>query len=71
MATMSIDTLKFIKTSGKKFAAITAYDYSFAKLIDKAEIEVTLVGDSLGNVIQGQQTTIPVTIDEMAYHTKC
>lgn len=69
MATMSIDTLKLIKTSGKKFAAITAYDYSFAKLIDKAEIEVTLVGDSLGNVIQGQQTTIPVTIDEMAYHT--
>lgn len=69
MTTISIDTLKSIKNSGKKFAAITAYDYSFATLIDKAEIEVTLVGDSLGNVIQGQQTTIPVTLDEMAYHT--
>jgi 3-methyl-2-oxobutanoate hydroxymethyltransferase len=69
MSTISIDTLKSIKANGKKFAAITAYDYSFAKLIDKAEIEVTLVGDSLGNVIQGQPTTIPVTLDEMAYHT--
>lgn len=69
MSTISIDTLKSIKVNGKKFAAITAYDYSFAKLIDKAEIEVTLVGDSLGNVIQGQPTTIPVTLDEMAYHT--
>lgn len=69
MTTMSIDTLKSIKASGKKFAAITAYDYSFAKLIDQAGIEVTLVGDSLGNVIQGQTTTIPVTLDEMAYHT--
>lgn len=69
MSTISIDTLKSIKVNGKKFAAITAYDYSFAKLIDKAEIEVILVGDSLGNVIQGQPTTIPVTLDEMAYHT--
>jgi 3-methyl-2-oxobutanoate hydroxymethyltransferase len=69
MSPISIDTLKSIKVNGKKFAAITAYDYSFAKLIDKAEIEVTLVGDSLGNVIQGQPTTIPVTLDEMAYHT--
>lgn len=70
MTSISIDHLKSIKASGNKFAAITAYDYSFAKLIDKAEIEVTLVGDSLGNVIQGQKTTIPVTLDEMAYHTK-
>ena len=69
MTTMSIETLKSIKASGNKFAAITAYDYSFAKLVDKADIEVTLVGDSLGNVIQGQRTTIPVTLDEMAYHT--
>jgi len=69
MTTMSIDNLKSIKASGNKFAAITAYDYSFATLIDRAEIEVTLVGDSLGNVIQGQETTIPVSVDEMAYHT--
>ena len=69
MRTITIDYLKSIKSNGQKFAAITAYDYSFAKLIDKAEIEVTLIGDSLGNVIQGQSTTIPVTLDEMAYHT--
>jgi 3-methyl-2-oxobutanoate hydroxymethyltransferase len=65
----SIDNLKTIKANGDKFAAITAYDFSFAKLIEAAGIEVTLVGDSLGNVIQGQETTIPVTVDEMAYHT--
>ena len=66
MTTMSIDTLKSIKANGIKFAAITSYDYSFANLIDNAEIEVTLIGDSLGNVIQGQDTTIPVTLEEMA-----
>ena len=69
MKNVTIERLKSIKAEGKKFAVITAYDYSFAKLIDEAEIEVTLVGDSLGNVIQGQETTLPVTIDEMAYHT--
>ena len=69
MSTTTIDNLKAIKANGNKFAAITAYDFSFAKLIEEAEIEVTLVGDSLGNVIQGQNTTIPVTVDEMAYHT--
>jgi len=69
MKNITIERLKSIKAEGKKFAVITAYDYSFAKLIDEAEIEVTLVGDSLGNVIQGQETTLPVTIDEMAYHT--
>ena len=69
MKNITIERLKSIKVEGNKFAVITAYDYSFAKLIDEAEIEVTLVGDSLGNVIQGQETTLPVTVDEMAYHT--
>ena len=69
MKTTTIDNLKAIKADGNKFAAITAYDFSFASLIEAAEIEVTLVGDSLGNVIQGQKTTIPVSVDEMAYHT--
>ena len=69
MKTSTIDKLKSIKANGNKFAAITAYDFSFAALIEAAEIEVTLVGDSLGNVIQGQDTTIPVSVDEMAYHT--
>ena len=69
MKTTTIDNLKAIKADGNKFAAITAYDFSFASLIEAAEIEVTLVGDSLGNVIQGQDTPLPVTVDEMAYHT--
>lgn len=69
MKNITIERLRSIKDQGSKFAVITAYDYSFAKLIDEAEIEVTLVGDSLGNVIQGQETTLPVSIDEMAYHT--
>lgn len=69
MKNITIERLKSIKADGNKFAVITAYDYSFAKLIDEAGIEVTLVGDSLGNVIQGQETTLPVTVDEMAYHT--
>ena len=69
MPTTTIDHLNKMKASGSKFAVITAYDYSFAAMIEEAGIEVTLVGDSLGNVIQGQDTTIPVTVDEMAYHT--
>jgi 3-methyl-2-oxobutanoate hydroxymethyltransferase len=69
MKTTSVQNLKAIKASGKKFAVITAYDFTFASLIEAAGIEVTLVGDSLGNVIQGQKTTVPVTVEEMAYHT--
>ncbi len=60
-----------LKQSGEKIAALTAYDASFAQIFDKAGIDWLLVGDSLGNVIQGQKTTIPVTIDHMVYHTQC
>ncbi len=69
MKTTGIQNLKAIKDDGKKFAAITAYDFTVASLIEAAGIEVTLVGDSLGNVIQGQKTTVPVTVEQMAYHT--
>ena len=69
MKTISINSLAAMKKSGEKFAAITAYDFTFSRLIESAGIEVSLVGDSLGNVIQGQDSTIPVTVDEMAYHT--
>lgn len=69
MGTTTINNLKASKAKRQKFAVLTAYDYSFAAMIEAAGIEVTLVGDSLGNVIQGQDTTIPVTVDEMAYHT--
>lgn len=60
-------------TSGKgaKLTALTAYDYSFAKLIDQAGIDIILVGDSLGSVIQGGENTIPVTMDQMVYHCRC
>ena len=70
MKTTTISNLNAMKTAGDKFAVITAYDYTFSRLIETAGIEVTLVGDSLGNVIQGRDSTIPVTIDEMAYHTE-
>ena len=68
MKTISISTLNSMKEKGEKFAAITAYDYTFSRLIEQSSIEVSLVGDSLGNVIQGRDSTIPVTVDEMAYH---
>lgn len=58
-----------MKVNGEKFAVITAYDFTFSTLIENAAIEVVLVGDSLGNVIQGRDSTLPVTVDEMAYHT--
>ena len=70
MKTTTITNLNAMKADGEKFAVITAYDYTFSRLIETAGIEVTLVGDSLGNVIQGRDSTIPVTLDEMAYHTE-
>lgn len=59
-----------MKQKGVKIAALTAYDYITASLLDRAGIDLILVGDSLGNVFQGHDTTLPVTMDEMIYHTK-
>ena len=58
------------KQRGEKITMLTAYDYTFARLLDDAEIDMLLVGDSVSNVIQGNDTTLPVTLDEMIYHTK-
>jgi len=58
-----------MKQAGEKFACLTAYDATFARLLDDAGVEVVLVGDSLGMVVQGQESTLPVTMDEMIYHT--
>ena len=58
------------KEENKKISMLTAYDYYMSRLVDESEIDIILVGDSLGNVIQGQETTLPVTLDEMIYHTK-
>lgn len=56
--------------SGEKIAMVTAYDYTMARLADEAGVDMVLVGDSLGMVVQGLSTTIPVTLDEMAYHCR-
>lgn len=57
------------KSEGKKITMLTAYDYAFARIVDEAGIDVILVGDSLGMVVQGKENTLPVTMDEMLYHT--
>ncbi len=61
--------LREAKERGQRISAVTCYDATFARLVDAAGIEVVLVGDSLGNVIQGQDTTLPVTVDHIVYHT--
>lgn len=63
-------TLSLLKKKKIKITALTAYDFITAKILDEAGIDVVLVGDSLGNVFQGNETTLPVTMDEMIYHTK-
>src|ERR1700751_4787305 len=66
---VTLSTLARIKAAGEKIACLTCYDASFAVLLDAADVEVVLVGDSLGMVIQGHNTTVPVTMDDMAYHS--
>lgn len=67
---VTIHTLRQMKARGEKIAMLTAYDATFARLLDEAGADVLLVGDSLGMVIQGHETTLPVTLDEMAYHCR-
>ena len=62
-------TLFKMKQDGRKITALTAYDHPFAAMVDGAGIDMILVGDSLGMVVQGKATTLPVTMDEMLYHT--
>src|SRR5256886_5463267 len=57
-----------MKQAGERITMLTAYDASFARLLDQAQIDVLLVGDSLGMVVQGHHTTLPVTMDQMVYH---
>src|SRR5690349_8425336 len=58
------------RRGGDERGALTAYDVTFARLADRAGVDVVLVGDSLGMVFQGQSTTLPVTVDEMIYHAR-
>lgn len=69
MPDITLTTLNKLKQSGEKFACLTAYDATFAHLESTAGVEVLLIGDSLGMVLQGHDSTLPVTVEEMAYHT--
>ena len=71
MGKVTISTLDKMKAAGEKFVCITAYDATFARLVSDAGAETILVGDSLGMVLQGHDSTIPVTVEHMAYHTDC
>ncbi len=70
MAKITTSTLIKMKQQGEKISTITAYDASFAKLFDQAGIHAILIGDSLGMVLQGKDDTLPVSIDDMVYHTQ-
>jgi len=67
---ITINDLQELKKRNEKITVLTAYDASFTKHLEQAGVEVILVGDSLGMVIQGNDSTIPVTVDDMVYHTK-
>jgi 3-methyl-2-oxobutanoate hydroxymethyltransferase len=66
---ITLPTLRRRKRRGEKIAMLTAYDFTFAQIFDTAGIDLLLVGDSLGNVVQGHDTTLPVTLEEVLYHT--
>ncbi len=68
---VTVSTLAKMKREAEKIVMLTAYDASFAALCDNTGVDIILVGDSLGMVMQGLDSTIPVTVDEMVYHTKC
>lgn len=67
---VTIHTIRQMKARGEKIAMLTAYDATFARLLDEAGADVLLVGDSLGMVVQGHDTTLPVTLEEIAYHCR-
>jgi 3-methyl-2-oxobutanoate hydroxymethyltransferase len=67
---VTVRTLQARKRKGRPFSMLTAYDCTFARIFDEAGIEVLLVGDSLGQVVQGEDTTLPVTLDQVVYHTR-
>ncbi|BBI48068.1 hypothetical protein HORIV_04890 [Vreelandella olivaria] len=71
MKTVTLSTLQAYKQAGETFSCLTAYDASFAHAASQAGIDVLLVGDSLGMVLQGHNSTLPVTIDDIIYHTRC
>jgi 3-methyl-2-oxobutanoate hydroxymethyltransferase len=71
MPRITLTELAQVRSRGEKLVMLTCYDASFAALCDEAGVELLLVGDSLGMVVQGHETTLPVSMDEMVYHTAC
>ena len=67
----TVPMLADAKRDGRRLAMLTAYDAGFARAMDQAGIDLVLVGDSLGMVVQGRDSTLPVTVDDIAYHTAC
>ena len=70
-APLTVPRLRQMKADRERIAALTAYDASFARALEAAGVDLVLVGDSLGMVVQGKASTIPVTVDEIVYHTAC
>ncbi len=68
---VTINTLREYKQKGEAFSALTSYDATFAQVVSEAGVDVILIGDSLGMVLQGHDSTLPVTMDQMVYHTSC
>src|SRR5574341_2409723 len=67
----TLTALQKMAHEGVKIAMLTCYDASFASVLEASGVDVLLVGDSLGNVVQGEETTLPVTLEHMVYHTRC
>ena len=68
---ITLHRLAAMRAAGEKIAMLTCYDASFARLLDDAGVDVLLIGDSLGMTLQGRDSTLPVTLDDMAYHVQC
>lgn len=71
MKAVTINTLRAFKDAGEKFSVLTCYDATFSAQINAAGVEAILIGDSLGMVLQGHDSTLPVSLDDMVYHTQC
>lgn len=70
-APVTLDTLRLLARKGERFAGLTAYDAGFARVLDRAGVDFVLVGDSLGMTVQGHDSTVPVIMEDMIYHTAC
>ena len=66
---ITVKSLQEMKDSGEKISMLTSYDYTTAGIVDKSGIDVILVGDSASNIMAGHETTLPITLDQMIYHS--